>query len=45
MAGKRSRQMDVIVADEEQPFQVNINDPAQLMIIEGVPQLQKSRPL
>ena len=36
MAGKRSRQMDVIVADEEQPFQVNINDPAQLMIIEGV---------
>ena len=28
--------MDVIVADEEQPFQVKINDPAQLMIIEGV---------
>jgi Domain of unknown function (DUF6602) len=36
MAGRRSHQMDVIVADEEQPFEVKVNDPAQLMIIEGV---------
>ena len=36
MAGRRSRQMDIIVADEEQPFEVKDNDPAQLMIIEGV---------
>jgi Domain of unknown function (DUF6602) len=36
MAGRRSLQMDVIVSDEEQPFEVKVNDPTQLMIIEGV---------
>ena len=33
-AGRQSRQMDVVVADEEQPFQVD--DTPRLMIIEGV---------
>ena len=34
LPGRLSRQVDVVVADEEQPFRVD--DAVQLMIIEGV---------